>query len=288
MIRSMTAFARCERQTPEGLIAWEIRTVNHRFLEVSTRMPESLRALELAVRERIQARLGRGKVDCGLRFVPVTAGSAELSLNRPLAERLLGLACELEGLMGPGTGLRLVDVLRWPGVVSEPEQDLDALQPAVLAVLDEVLAELVEMRAREGARITEMLRTRCDAIAEQVAAVRARRPEVVARLREKLYARFNDLPVQPDPHRLEQEMVIVAQRMDIEEELDRLDSHLAEIGDVLGRKEPVGRRLDFLMQELNREANTLSSKSADTETTRAGVELKVLIEQMREQIQNIE
>ncbi|PWV61760.1 uncharacterized protein (TIGR00255 family) [Plasticicumulans acidivorans] len=288
MIRSMTAFARCERQTELGAIAWELRSVNHRYLEAAMRMPETLRSLEISARERIQARLNRGKVDATLRFsaAPNTAG--ELSLNSTLAAKLLGIAGELENLMGPGTGLRLADVMRWPGVVVEAEQDLEPLKREVLEVLDAALAELIATREREGARTAEMILSRCEAISAQVAFVRSRRPEVVARLREKLIGRLAELPNAGDPGRLEQEMVIVAQRMDVEEELDRLDAHIAEIRDVLKRKEPVGRRLDFLMQELNREANTLSSKSLDTETTRAGVELKVLIEQMREQIQNIE
>ncbi|TCO80230.1 uncharacterized protein (TIGR00255 family) [Plasticicumulans lactativorans] len=288
MIRSMTAFARCERRTPAGVIAWELRTVNHRYLEVTMRMPESLRALELAAREKIGGYLSRGKVDCGLRFQPATVQASALSLNRPLAERLLELAGELEGLMGPGTGLRLADVMRFPGVIAEPEQDMEPIARDILEVLDATLRELIATREREGARTAEMIRTRLDAVAVQVRLVRARRPEVLARLRDKLVARLAELATGADPGRIEQEMVIAAQRLDVDEELDRLDAHLAEIAAVLERKEPVGRRLDFLMQELNRESNTLSSKSLDTETTRAAVELKVLIEQMREQIQNIE
>lgn len=288
MIRSMTAFARCERHTEPGAIAWELRTVNHRYLEISLRMPETLRALDLAVRERVQGRLTRGKVDASLRFQPATSSAPELTLNRAYAERLLGIAGELENLIGPGTGLRLADVLRWPGVVTEAEQDLEPLKRGVLEVLDAALAELVATREREGARTAEMILSRCDAIAAQVAFVRQRRPEVVARLREKLTGRLADLPAGADPGRLEQEMVIVAQRMDVEEELDRLDAHLAEIRDVLRRPEPVGRRLDFLMQELNREANTLGSKAMAADMTAIAVELKLAIEQMREQVQNIE
>jgi uncharacterized protein (TIGR00255 family) len=190
--------------------------------------------------------------------------------------------------MGPGTGLRPVDVLSWPGIVGEAELNLEKVQAATLASLDTALAELIATRQREGERIEQLLSQRCDSMEEQVRQVRLRRPEVVSRLREKLLARLADLALEPDAQRLEQEIVIMAQRLDVEEELDRLDAHLAEIKNVLQRSEPVGRRLDFLMQELNREANTLSAKSADTETTPAAVELKVLIEQMREQIQNIE
>ncbi len=288
MILSMTAFARSERQSDWGGLSWELRSVNHRYLEIAPRLPETLRALEPLVRERVSSRLGRGKVDCGLRFQTGNATLAGVALNQPLARRLLDLAAELEGLMGPGKGLQAIDVLRWPGVVSEPEPDLEAIKADVLATLDQALDELVATREREGRRTAEMILSRIEAMAEQVTQLRSRRTEVVARVREKLLARLADLPVEADPHRLEQELAIIAQRLDVDEELDRLDAHLAEVRDVLQRQEPVGRRLDFLMQELNREANTLSSKSADTETTRAAVDLKVYIEQMREQVQNIE
>lgn len=288
MIRSMTAFARKERRSDWGAIAWELRSVNHRYLESGIRLPESLRALESAVRERIGQRLSRGKVDGILKFQSGGGALAALSLNRPLAGRLLELAAELEKLMGPGACLSVGDLLRWPGMVVEGELAAGGLETAVLDGLDEALAELVEAREREGARIAEMILGRCEAMADYVARIRARRPEVLSRLREKLLARLKELPLEADPNRLEQEMVFAAQRLDVEEELDRLDAHLAEIRAALGRPEPVGRRLDFLMQELNREANTLASKSNDAETTRAAVELKVLIEQMREQVQNVE
>ena len=288
MIRSMTAFARCERQYAWGAIAWELRSVNHRYLEASIRLPETFRLLEPEVRAQLGRCLQRGKIECNLKFQSNSESLTNISLNYPLAERLLAIAAELEQLMGPGAGLRPIDVLQWPGAVSEPEPDLEPLKADIFAGLDEALKELVATREREGERTAAMIRQRCAAMSEQVRQVRARRPEVLAKLREKLLARLSEIPVEADPGRLEQEMVIVAQRMDVDEELDRLDAHLAEIGAVLERKEPVGRRLDFLMQELNREANTLSSKSNDTETTRAGVELKVLIEQSREQVQNIE
>lgn len=288
MIRSMTAFARSERQNAGWVMTWELRSMNHRYLDTIIRLPEILRALEPVVRERVHDALSRGKLECNLKFQPGTGVPAELFLNKTLAQRLLQLAAELEELMGPGTGLRPVDVLSWPGIVGEAELNLEKVQAATLASLDTALAELIATRQREGERIEQLLSQRCDSMEEQVRQVRLRRPEVVARLREKLLARLADLALEPDAQRLEQEIVIMAQRLDVEEELDRLDAHLAEIKNVLQRSEPVGRRLDFLMQELNREANTLSAKSADTETTRAAVELKVLIEQMREQIQNIE
>ncbi len=288
MLRSMTAFARREQPSAWGAIIWELRSVNHRYLETTLRLPEALRGLETAARERIGAALSRGKVEGTLKLQAAGAAAAAITLNFPLVERLLDVAAELEHQMGPGTGLRLMDVLRWPGVVNEPEPDLDEISAIILGALDAALAELIATREREGQRTAELLLQRCEAMRVQVMRARARRPEVLARWRDKLLGRLTDLPVEADPGRLEQELVLIAQRLDVDEELDRLDTHLDEIQTVFQRPEPVGRRLDFLMQELNREANTLSAKSADAETTRAAVELKVLIEQMREQIQNIE
>ena len=288
MLRSMTAFARQEQASAWGTIIWELRSVNHRYLESTIRLPESLRGLELSVRERIANQLSRGKVECILKLQAAGATLASLSLNRPLVERLLEMASEVEHMIGPGTGLRLADVLRWPGVVNEAEPDLDEVKQAILACLEGALCELVATREREGQRTAELLRQRCDAMRVQVKRVRARRPEVLARWRDKLLSRLADIPADADVGRLEQELVLIAQRLDVDEELDRLDTHLDEITTVFEREEAVGRRLDFLMQELNREANTLSSKSTDADTTRAAVELKVLIEQMREQVQNVE
>lgn len=288
MLRSMTAFARQDQPSVWGTIIWELRSVNHRYLEMTLRLPEALRGLEAPVRERVAAALGRGKVECTLKLQTTGAPLTAITLNQPLVERLLEIAGEVEHMIGPGTGLRLGDVLRWPGVVNEAEPDLDDMQLAILGCLDAALRELIATREREGQRTAEQLQQRCEAIRAQVQRVRVRRPEVQARWRDKLLTRLADISADADPGRLEQELVLIAQRLDVEEELDRLDAHLDEIQAVFVRPDPVGRRLDFLMQELNREANTLSSKSADTETTRAAVELKVLIEQMREQIQNIE
>ena len=288
MLRSMTAFARQERSSAWGTMIWELRSVNHRYLETAVRLPEALRGLESLVRERIAAALSRGKVECALKLQTAGAALTAITLNQPLVERLLEIAGEVEHMIGPGTGLRLGDVLRWPGVINEAEPDLDEIKLALLGSLDAALAELIATREREGQRTAELLQQRCEAIRLQVRRVRARRPEVQARWRDKLLSRLADISTDADPGRLEQELALIAQRLDVEEELDRLDAHLDEIQAVFDRAEPVGRRLDFLMQELNREANTLSSKSADTDTTRAAVELKVLIEQMREQSQNIE
>jgi uncharacterized protein (TIGR00255 family) len=288
MLRSMTAFARQEQSSALGTITWELRSVNHRYLETTLRLPEALRGLETLVRERIGAALSRGKVEATLKLQAASAAPSAIALNLPVVGRLLEVAAELEHMIGPGTGLRLIDVLRWPGALNEAEPNLDDIRAAVLGSLDAALAELIATREREGQRTAELLQQRCEAIRIQVTRVRARRPEVLSRWRDRLLSRLADISTDSDPGRLEQELVLIAQRLDVDEELDRLDTHLDEIQTVFARPEPVGRRLDFLMQELNREANTLSSKSADTDTTRAAVELKVLIEQMREQIQNIE
>ena len=288
MLRSMTAFARSEQRQDEWVITWELRSVNHRYLEVSFRLPEALRALEPLVRERLNAALNRGKVECNLKVQSRCGGVPGVALNRPLAERLLAVAAEIRALLGGGTELQVGDLLRWPGVVSEAELNLEQLQATVLTGLDAALTELVATRQREGERTAQLIRQRCIAIQEQVGQLRIRRPQVLAKQRDKLLARLAELPLEPDHNRLEQELVIIAQRLDVEEELDRLAAHLAEVDAVLERPEPVGRRLDFLMQEFNREANTLSAKSCDAETTRMAVEIKVLIEQMREQVQNIE
>jgi uncharacterized protein (TIGR00255 family) len=288
MIRSMTAFARQETETPQGSLSWEIRSVNHRYLETGVRLPEELRAAETSVRERVNARLGRGKVDCTCRYRAPVSGSAPVQLDDDNLSRLLAACKTVAGRLSQPAPLNPVELLRWPGVVREEELDTAPLVEHALELLDGTLDELVTSREREGAQIRGMLLQRCDAMAELVITARARLPEINAAVRDKLKARLAELDVPADPGRLEQELVFVSQKMDVDEEVDRLDSHIEEVRRVLDRDEPVGRRLDFLMQELNREANTLGSKSAATDTTRIAVELKVLIEQMREQVQNIE
>ncbi len=288
MIRSMTAFAREERRDPLGELVWEIRSVNHRFLETFVRLPDDFRVLETAVRERTAARLSRGKVECALRFRPAASTVAAVQVNRPLAERLVAAARELSDLL-PGTpDPTAFEVLRWPGVIETDAQDLTPAQAAATALLDHALESLSAARAREGERLAELIAQRCQALRGWVAKARERMPVVMEAMRGRLQARLAEVADQLDPVRLEQEMVLVAQRLDVDEEMDRLSTHLAEVERVLKRPEPAGRRLDFLMQELNREANTLSSKSADAELTSIAVEMKVLIEQMREQVQNIE
>jgi uncharacterized protein (TIGR00255 family) len=288
MIRSMTGFARREQSGSWGTLTWELRTVNHRYLELSCRLPEELRAAEADFRQMIAAVVRRGKVDCTLNLRASAETIGQIEINRALAEKLIARARELASLVGVTTPIDPLDLLRWPGVVQDQGRDVRPLVAAAQGALAEALNSLTEARAREGERIREMLLQRCDALLKLVAAVTARLPEVRARIRARLTERIAQLGVEPDAERLEQELAIIAQKMDVDEELDRLRSHIAEVRKALDGAEPAGRRLDFLMQELNREANTLSSKSQDAETTRAGVDMKVTIEQMREQVQNVE
>jgi uncharacterized protein (TIGR00255 family) len=288
MIRSMTAFARQEADSALGVLSWEIRSVNHRYLELSIRLPDELRAAEPAVRERLNARLGRGKVECACRYRPAAGALAPVTVDPERLSRVLAACREVAGQLEQPVPLNPIELLRWPGVVRELEPDSRPLQEAALALLEITLHELVATRVREGAKIRDLLLQRCTAMDALVEEARRRLPEIRVATREKLLARLAELPVPVDPGRLEQELVFLVQKMDVDEEMDRLGGHIEEVRRVLDRDEPVGRRLDFLMQELNREANTLGSKSAAPETTRISVELKVLIEQMREQVQNAE
>jgi uncharacterized protein (TIGR00255 family) len=284
----MTGFAREERRDQLGELVWEVRSVNHRFLETFVRLPDEFRVLETTVRERVAGRLSRGKVECALRFRPAASTVAAVRVNRPLAERLVAAARELSELL-PGTpDPTAFDVLRWPGVIETDAEDLTPAQVAATELLDATLESLTATRGREGRRLAELIAQRCEALRGWVARAKERMPVVIEGLRGRLQARLAEVADQLDPQRLELEMVLVAQRLDVDEEMDRLSTHVAEVERVLKRPEPAGRRLDFLMQELNREANTLSSKSADAELTSIAVEMKVLIEQMREQVQNIE
>jgi uncharacterized protein (TIGR00255 family) len=288
MVRSMTAFARQECELATGALSWEVRSLNHRYLEISLRLPDELRALESAVRERINTRLGRGKLDCSCRYRPTASGSAPVDINTENLDRLLDACRTVSTRAGDTAMLNPVELLRWPGVVREVQPDLAPLHTAALELLDRTLDELLESRAREGAQICNLLLQRCDGMAQQVATVRTLMPEIRSALRNKMQARLAELDVVADPGRLEQELVLQLQKIDVDEELDRLESHIGEVRRVLSASEPVGRRLDFLMQELNREANTLGSKSVAVASTNVSVELKVLIEQMREQVQNVE
>jgi uncharacterized protein (TIGR00255 family) len=288
MIRSMTGFARRERQGPWGTLVCELRTVNHRYLEISLRLPEELKGLDNEVRQSIGAALRRGKVDASL-YLKTTAGTHRaLELDPGLLGELIARVDEVRARLKDAAPVNPVDLLRWPGIIREAEADSRPVLVAALELLREALAELNDTRHREGQRIRELLLGRCAAMRTQVQSVKARLPEVSQRLRERLVERIAQLGVTPDSERLEQELVLYAHKMDVDEELDRLVAHLDEVTGVLDSLEPAGRRLDFLMQELNREANTLSSKSQDSETTKAAVDMKVTIEQMREQIQNVE
>ena len=287
MIRSMTAFASGERGTPWGVLGCELRSVNHRFLETGLRLADELRALEPVLRERVAARVQRGKLDLVMRLrAPESATS--LAVNEPLLEQLGALAQRLDAKF-PRLRVEFTQLLQLPGVLQVPTADGEALQAQALALLDQVLGEFVAAREREGAKLAAAISERVDAIERIAGQVRELIPAIRDGQRAKLAARLADLPHPVDPGRAEQELVLWLQKLDVDEELDRLDSHLVELRRILkGGKEPVGRRLDFLLQEFNREANTLGSKSVDARTSNAAVELKVLIDQIREQIQNIE
>ncbi|MFO0043661.1 MAG: YicC/YloC family endoribonuclease [Pseudomonadota bacterium] len=288
MIRSMTAFAAREAQTPHGVLAWELRSVNHRYLEISLRLPDDLRALEPRLRERIAQHIARGKVDVALRLRGAPAAAVGRRLDAALARDLGRLSRELAGHLpdlAPGTR---IEALAWPGLIVAPERDLEALHDAAATAFERALDEFVAAREREGARLCQFLRDRLDGVEATAGRVRQWLPEIRGALRARLEARLADLKAPIDPGRIEQEVVLGLTKLDVDEELDRLTSHLAEARRILDRPEPAGRRLDFLLQEFNREANTLASKSVDARTSQAGVDLKVLIDQLREQVQNIE
>jgi uncharacterized protein (TIGR00255 family) len=288
MIRSMTGFARRERQGPWGTLVCELRTVNHRYLEASLRLPDELKALDNEVRQAIAAALRRGKVDANLYLKSAAGTQRSLELDTQLLDQLVARVEQVRGTLKYPASVSPIELLRWPGIVRETEVDIRPVLTAALELLREALNELNETRLREGQRIRELLLTRCTTMRSQVQSVRERLPEVSKRMRDRIVERIAQLGTTPDPERLEQELVLYAHKMDVDEELDRLGAHLEEVTVSLNSPEPAGRRLDFLMQELNREANTLSSKSQDSETTRAAVDIKVMIEQMREQVQNVE
>lgn len=288
MICSMTAFARKHHRDDLGELIWELRSVNHRYLEVSVRLPEELRVLEPVIRERMSKRLGRGKVDCSLRFNPSQASVAAVGVNKRLASQLIDAADEVGHLLHEAVPPAVMDVLRWPGVLEVEAQDLTPVQAVAVEQLEAAIDDLIEGRRREGGRLAELIGERCATMRGHVARVREVMPDILEGIKERLRSRLAEVCEELEPGRLEQEMVLLTQRLDVDEEMDRLNTHLDEVERVLKQKEPVGRRLDFLMQELNREANTLTSKSNNTETTGIAVDMKVLIEQMREQVQNIE
>ncbi len=287
MIRSMTAYARREIKGEWGSAAWELRSVNQRYLETYIRLPEQFRSLEPVIRERIRARLTRGKVECNLRFDLDPSAQSSLILNEKLAKQLVEAANWVKMQSDEGE-INPIDVLRWPGVMSAQEQDLDAISADLMQALDSALDDFIAARESEGTALKALIEQRLDGVLAEVAKVRAQMPNVMQWQRERLVSKLEEAQVQLENTRLEQELVLMAQRIDVAEELDRLEAHVKETHNILKKKEAVGRRLDFMMQEFNRESNTLASKSINADVTTSAIELKVLIEQMREQIQNIE
>jgi uncharacterized protein (TIGR00255 family) len=288
MIASMTGFARREASGPWGTLVCELRSVNHRFLEAGARLPDELRAAEGELRSRLTRQLRRGKVDCTVIYRRAAGAAGPIEVEPLALERVLAAVKLVSRSHGEPLSVNALDVLRWPGVLREEASGTEQVLSAAYELFDATLAELVAARAREGARLAELLEQRCGTLESLVADVRARLPEVQARLRQRLHERLAEIAASVDHERLEQELALLLQRLDVDEELERLSGHIAEVRRVIGAQEPAGRRLDFLMQELNREANTLSSKSQDLETTRNAVDMKVVIEQMREQVQNAE
>ena len=288
MIKSMTAFARQPIEKDWGNGAWEIRSVNSRFLETNFRLPEAFRYLEFKLREKLRKKLNRGKLDCSLRLDMNQGNNEALSIDPVLAASLLNSHEALQQAAGIKQEPDLTRLLNWPGIIKKADVDSELMENELLAGLDEAIEQLIKMRAREGESITDMIQQRLDGIARQIIYVREEMPAIAKWQKEKILGRFEEVQLDFDENRIEQEMVMVAQKIDVDEELDRLEAHIKEVTRLLKKGGVAGRRLDFLMQELNREANTLGSKSISSKTTAASVELKVLIEQMREQIQNIE
>ncbi|MDG0999785.1 MAG: YicC family protein [Pseudomonadales bacterium] len=284
MTKSMTAFARSE----SGHISWEIRSVNHRYLEVGVKVPDAFRSLEIGLRNKLKARLNRGKIDCQLRIGHSQASEASLSIDEKLLEDLTGALATIIPKLETVAPVNPLEVLKWPGLLSEPTEDEETIKRTVVELFDAALAQLIEMRSSEGAELRKIILEKLADLRSIVDQAATEAPIISARQRDKMISKLNDLKIEADPGRIEQELVIMAQKSDVAEELDRLNTHIEEVSATLDSTEAVGRRLDFLMQELNREANTLSSKAVATNTTIQAVELKVAIEQMREQIQNIE
>jgi len=287
MIHSMTAFSRVEVKGDWGNAVWEIRSVNQRFLETYFRLPEQFRSIEPVLRERSRKQLNRGKVECNLRFTANPAAKSNLSINKGLAEQLLQHANWINE-QTLNSQISPLDIMRWPGVMEAEEADMSQVQTEILAAFDQALKDFIAARASEGKNMKLLIEQRLDAITAEAEKVKAHMPEVIQWQRTRIIDKFTDAKIELDSSRVEQELVLLAQKMDVDEEIDRLHSHVKETKSILKKGGAQGRRLDFMMQEFNREANTLGSKSINADITNAAVELKVLIEQMREQIQNIE
>lgn len=293
MIQSMTAFARTQGQGPWGTAVCELRSINHRYLELIVRLPENLHALEGPMRECLRRYIKRGKIECHLRYQPGDVSGSEITINHHLAQQLCNAnetVAELlnEKAMTKAAPVHTMDILRWPGILQIAEVDFEIIEDEVIKLLESALQDLVKAREREGAELKQLFLQRLESMKAEVAKVRQHMPEILKLQRERLIARFSEVKIELDTGRLEQEVLIFSQKIDVSEELERIDTHISEVRHILKHGGVVGRRLDFLMQELNREANTLGAKSADVDTTRASVELKVLIEQIREQVQNVE
>lgn len=292
MIRSMTAFARVQESCEAGSVTWEIRSVNHRYLEPGLKLPEDFKALEPEIRKQVAKYLTRGKVDIGMRYQLDTPETGDIELNEDIVRKLRRVEQSVLNIVHEGAKLSVADILSWPGVVADAEKDFSPLLELANQGLEKALKQLVESRETEGQALGELIASRCAQITDIVKSLRAHRPAMITAMHEKWKTSLNEKLQKwvddANEGRLEQELAILAQKLDVDEELDRIDTHITEVENVLKRKEAVGRRLDFLMQELNREANTLGSKSQDSTTTQWAVDLKVLIEQMREQVQNIE
>lgn len=287
MIHSMTAYARHEIKAEWGTASWEIRSVNHRFLEANFRLPEAFRGLESVFRERLRQGVERGKVECSLKFALHPGHQADLIVNEALATNILQKAQWLQGL-GARDEINAIDILRWPGVLEAEEENLDALQGHLTQLFDQTIDKLKENRHAEGSNLAHAIEERLKGIEEQIVLVLHHMPAAQQWQKERIIQKFTDAKLQMDAERIEQELVLLAQKSDVAEELDRLSSHIKETRKALTKGGPCGRRLDFMMQEFNREANTLGAKSINSVITNAAIELKVLIEQMREQVQNIE
>ncbi len=288
MIRSMTAFGSSESTSERFAIRWEMRSVNHRYLDINLRLPDYLRALEPDIRSAISKKFKRGKLDCVLTCYQQLCDDASIGVDLPKIKRLLAATEQVESLMTAPLGYSALEIMKWPGVQVEPDIDTEQLSTEALSVLTMALNTLLEAREREGAQLALLIEDRCVLLREQVGNIRARLPQLADNVRKKLESRLGELRTTVEPVRFEQEVVMLLHKMDIDEEVDRLATHIDEVLRVIKQNEPIGRRLDFLLQEMNREANTLGSKSTEITTTQAAVEIKVLIEQMREQVQNIE
>lgn len=288
MIYSMTAYARKEIKSDWGNAVWEIRSVNQRYLETYFRLPEQFRGLEPILRERFRKRLARGKIECHLRFDANTKAQSALNINEDLAKQVIQAANQVMSLTGEDSRINPFQVMNWPGVMEAPEQDMDSIQKELLEAFEDAMTDFIDARGREGANMKALIDQRLEAITAEAAKVRARMPEILQWQRDRLLNKFEEAKIELDSSRVEQELILLAQKSDVAEELDRLDSHVKEANNIMKKGGACGRKLDFMMQEFNREANTLASKSISTDVTASGVELKVLIEQMREQIQNIE